>query len=130
MGCSISYLNLNDVIDTTVHSIHIENPKIETIDYEGYFSTQGILQINLSRIDGHLFTVTGYFGEKYKATKTMTDVIQTMDNTMVPLNILNGKKIISLEKVISKQIMCIIYYHYQISLDNGEKYKVFVTRFS
>ena len=130
MGCSISHLDLGTVVDTTVHSINIENPKIETIDYEGYYSTLGQLKIHLSNKDGGLFTIIGYFGEKYKSTGEMTDVIKTMDNMMVPLTVLNGKRIINLENVISKKMMCLTYYHYEISLDNMEKYKVFVDRFS
>ena len=130
MGCSISHLDLSTVVDTTVHSINIENPKIETIDYEGYYSTLGQLKIHLYNKDGGIFTIIGYFGEKYKSTGEMTDVIKTMDNMMVPLTVLNGKRIINLEKVISKKRMCLTYYHYEISLDNMEKYKVFVDRFS
>ena len=65
MGCNGSRFNRDDLINTTIQSIKIVNPEIETIDYEGYYSTEGQLKFNLVNHQGEIFIVTGYFNDKY-----------------------------------------------------------------
>ncbi len=130
MGCNESRFNRDDLINTTIQSIKIVNPQIETIDYEGYYSTEGQLKLHLVNNQRESFIVTGYFNDKYSSNDKDTNVIRTMENTNTPLNMLNGKRIVDLEKIITKKILCLTNYYYLLTLENAEQYKIFVNRFS
>ena len=129
-----SKISLTDLINYTIESISMIEPYVDSVDYEGLYSIDGVLLFYLKGTENKNETETeylfrGFFDYKYHQNNVKTRVIQTSETTSININTLKNRKITKFEKISPKKKSCFTKYYYQVTLDNKEIYNLYLNRY-